>query len=796
MLDVMNFSQYRSQRSFRAGAVLFFVAMISISFAAMQAPTRLVAQVRVSAWQTYSSMLNIRATASDRNGTVWAGTSGGVFSYNPSTNAVQEYRNVNALLGLDITALAIHPTTGDIYAGGFNGVINIFDGKNWRNITDVLSANTPRKQINSFLFIDNLVFIGGEFGLIVFDPARNVITETVQRFGALQPNLPVKQLLLAQNRIWAATDGGVVSAQLGSRSYVSPALWTIHPLVANNTPLTQQAVSQIAVLGTSVYAVQDKSLWQMRQNRFDTTLVTAFEPIVSMQAFQNQLYYASQSRVWRLRQEEQLMVADPRFINGLNVVQVQGMERLSVNTTQSFGFLTPSVGGMTMPPATPVNFISLNSPLANRFRSLTVDKQGGLWCVSGAGFPAQIPNDGGATGISLFENEKWSVFNVANYPQMRANTYYQIDAQPDGSVWAANFGRAGVLQIERTGSGTGTSANTGFRLTSFTTTNSTLSFSSGEFIVTGQVRTDERGVLSMPNFLADSLVIQRDAQGRFYKRSSPILREKQYIFQAIDRANTRWFATWRGTQILAYNDNNTLSNPNDDIWYYLPSGLIEEGQSCIVADKQDFVWIGTPKNLYAIINPGVVLNTTSPVRISLETNRALADQSINAIAVDALNYKWIGTNNGVWVLDEVGGKVLAQFTTQNSPLTSNSVFAIAIDDNSGKVYFGTDNGLSVAQTLSVKPNADFSALRCFPQPFVPQQDNELVIDGLAENSEVKISTIDGILVRSFAKSNSRTVVWDGFDNFGRAVQSGVFVISAYSEANGTNAVVKAMVIQK
>lgn len=753
-------------------------------FNALSVP-KLHTQVRVSEWQTYSSMLNVRATASDKAGMVWAGTSGGVFAFNPSSNAVQEYRNVNALLGLDITAIGISPASGEIFAGGFNGVINIYDGKNWRNITDILSAATARKQINSFAFVNEVVFVGGEFGLVVFDPKRNVFNETIQRFSTLQPNTPVKQILVAQNRIWAATDGGVVSAPLGLTTYVNPASWTLHSLFSGNQALQQQPITSIAELNGTVYAAQDKNLWQMRQNRFDTTLATVFEPIRSLTAFQNRLYYASQSRVWQLRQEEVLMTEDPRFINGLTVVQTQGTERLSVNTSQSFGFLTSAQGSPSQ-----TTFIPLNSPLANRFRSLTVDTQGALWCVSGAGVPAQIPNDGGSTGISMFAGDRWTTFNVATYPQMRTNAYYQLDAQPNGSVWASSWGR-GVLVIERDG------AN--FRLSNFNHTNSTISVSAGtDFVVTGQARTDTRGVTAMPNFLATSPVVQRDAQGKFYPpHTSPIIRERQYVFQTIDRSNTKWFGTWRGTQILAFNDNGTLENATDDIWFYIPSDQITEGQSCLVADKQDYIWVGTPKNLYTILNPSVIVNRsdTAP-RLTIDKNRLLADQTINAIAVDALNYKWIGTNNGVWVLDEQGGRVLAQFTTQNSPIASNSVLAIAIDDNTGKVYFGTDNGLSVAQTLSVKPNTDYAAMRCFPQPFIPQQDNELVIDGLAENSQVKISTVDGVLVRSFAKSNSRTVVWDGLDEFGRAVQSGVFIVSAYSDATGSSGVIKAMVIQK
>jgi hypothetical protein len=200
--------------------------------------------------------------------------------------------------------------------------------------------------------------------------------------------------------------------------------------------------------------------------------------------------------------------------------------------------------------------------------------------------------------------------------------------------------------------------------------------------------------------------------------------------------------------------------------------------------------------MYTIINPGAILPQPPTQKLIVDRPSKLIDQTYNAVAVDALNYKWFGTNNGVIVYDSIRDSILARFNTDNSQLASNVVLSIAIDNNSGKIYFGTDNGLSVATTLSIRPNTDFAAMRCYPQPFIPTQDNELVIDGLAEGTQVKISTVDGLLVRTFATTNSRTVVWDGLDEQRRLVQSGVYLIAAYSDTIGANAVIKAMVIQR
>jgi hypothetical protein len=763
------------------------VVVVILYISGTMMPSYALAQVRVSDWQTYSSLLNVRMTATDRTGTVWAATSGGVFAYNFANRTTREFRNINALFGLDITALAVNSADSSIYAGSFGGVVNIYDGKNWRAVTDIFTSNAARKQINGFIFRDSLVFVAGGFGLTVFNAQRGIFTETVQRFSTLQPGLAVQQMLVAQGRLWLATEGGVASATLGLRSYANPAVWTLHPIP---TQTASTPVVSIAEAGGRMYAALGKEVWKLTAtNRFDSLAATFDDAVqslgvqslgVQLNVQQSQLLVATLTQVRTLAKVVILEVAAPQVVNRFTNIDSASVQRLVLNTTQGFGFMN---GRAT-------SFVQLNSPADNRFRSVAVDRSGGVWCLSGSSNSSAIPNDGIATGISYLRDSVWRVFNTANTPQMPNNNYFQIDALPNGEVWAANYGR-GMLRIL---------PDSAFRLTVFNQTNSLLKPVDGDrFIVGGQAQEDTRGAVWMPNLLSSSPVVVRNPQGvfsSFGNANDPGFLGSQHLFLTIDRSGTKWLGTWRGSGVIAFNDGGTLDRTTDDTWYAVSSSEIAEGQSTIVADNEDRVWVGTQKNLYVIVNPGVILNRSGGQSLIVDANRLLMGQSINDIAVDALNYKWIGTNNGVWVLDGDGGRVLAQFTTNNSPLVSNSVLSVAIDNNTGKIYFGTDNGLSVAQTLSVKPNATFSALRCYPQPFIPTEDDELVIDGLAEGSQVKIATIDGLLVRTFATTNSRTVVWDGLDNGGRKVQSGVYLISAYSDVAGTNAVIKAAVIQR
>ena len=125
---------------------------------------------------------------------------------------------------------------------------------------------------------------------------------------------------------------------------------------------------------------------------------------------------------------------------------------------------------------------------------------------------------------------------------------------------------------------------------------------------------------------------------------------------------------------------------------------------------------------------------------------------------------------------------------------SNTVLSLALDDRTGKVFFGTDNGLSEAMSLSVLP-LDAYAIRCFPQPYYNNSDKELVIEGLTQDSELKILTTNGELVRTIVTS-SRKAVWDGQDDKGNPVSTGIYIISASSHTAGANSVGKIAVIRK
>jgi ligand-binding sensor domain-containing protein len=72
----------------------------------------------------------------------------------------------------------------------------------------------------------------------------------------------------------------------------------------------------------------------------------------------------------------------------------------------------------------------------------------------------------------------------------------------------------------------------------------------------------------------------------------------------------------------------------------------------------------------------------------------LATEAITSIEIDGGNRKWIGTqSSGVFLFSPDGVQEILHFTTDNSPLLTNNIIDIAINQETGEVFFITESGI-------------------------------------------------------------------------------------------------------
>lgn len=268
-------------------------------------------------------------------------------------------------------------------------------------------------------------------------------------------------------------------------------------------------------------------------------------------------------------------------------------------------------------------------------------------------------------------------------------------------------------------------------------------------------------------------------------------------------------ATYQGGY-LVINHNNTLLDFSDDTFCDHQRVVDQTGSSsenstvlCAVEDKNGAFWIGSVLGVLVMDNPADAMNPNYALSRPLVARNdgtnygdyLLATDKIYSIAVDHANRKWIGTaDSGLYLVSEDGSEILEHFTTDNSPLPTNAVYAVSVDPLSSAVYVGTDNGLYVYHSTTSPAADDYSDIHVYPNPVRPDYTGWITVTGLMDNSLVKIADAAGNVVYT-TRSEGGAMVWDGCNTAGERVRTGVYFIMASQNENGNSgAVAKITVI--
>ena len=276
----------------------------------------------------------------------------------------------------------------------------------------------------------------------------------------------------------------------------------------------------------------------------------------------------------------------------------------------------------------------------------------------------------------------------------------------------------------------------------------------------------------------------------------------------IDSRGNFWFTNNSWTRKAFYRYNAT----NDEVTEYTELTNQDGTQlstiyniSCVVEDKSHNFWVGTNVGPFRLkqddaYNP-VVPTIVEQVKVPRNdgTNLAdylLADVDIRCIAVDGGNRKWFGTNGlGVYLISSDGLSEIHHFTTENSNLLSNIINSIAINDRTGEVFFGTDEGLCSYMSDATATNDEMTKdnVYAYPNPVRPDYNGLITVTGLSYNADVKIVTTNGVLVAE-GKSNGGTFTWNGTDLKGQRVASGIYMVQTATQTGESGTVCKIAIV--
>lgn len=740
-------------------------------------------------WSGYFSYTSVKSI-SQGNDRIFAAAENAIFTYDLSTQELSTISSINGLSGEVISTIYYSEAFGLLIIGYKNGLIEVvIDGdEDILTVVDILDKQTippDRKRINQFNEYNGDLYISAGFGISVFNLATLEFGDSYF-IGNLGTQIEITQTAVREPYIYAtSSEGGVFRAEVANDDLIDFEAWT--NLVGGN-------FKGIQTLNTEVYALKGNN---------EVYLVPESGPFIIQNSYsENVVDFVASDAVLTISTVNKMYAYSEGFIQLGTIGSITGFEYelqsgLAYNDyfymgTTEIGMLIAPFSGNLAEQILPDGPI-LNEPFA-------IDASPGqLWVGFGDVDVNFNPFPLSRRGISNLRDETWT--NIP-YEELEAavgaevTDIVRVIINPDDSdeVYMSSY-QKGLLKID------------GLTPTIlFNENNSPLTvppnLPDAEIRIYGS-DFDQQGNLWFVQSRINEGLIRRSTSGGFERIdiSSIIDAENEIALSelAVSREGYVFFgATENG--LVGYNPTNESFNR---IGEGIGNGNLSSNNiRALEFDNQNRLWIGSLKGLRVLYSVGSFFedgsNTEAQAIIILDGDvpqELLFEQSITDIEVDGSNNKWIATaTSGVFYLSSNGQETLLRFTKNNSPLPSNNIQDIAIDEVSGVVYFATKNGLVAYNGTSTAPRDNLADVYAYPNPVRPGFTGNVTIDGLTARANVKITDLEGNLVFENT-SEGGSIVWDT-TAFGRyRVASGVYLVLVTTKDGLETKITKIMIIR-
>lgn len=440
-------------------------------------------------------------------------------------------------------------------------------------------------------------------------------------------------------------------------------------------------------------------------------------------------------------------------------------------------------------------------PASNHFYRLYMHG-GKLYSV--AGFWAQENNAGYPGEVHVWNGQNWSEFEQPT-SQMIGHDYIDLlcmdfDPKKEGHVMVGAKG--GVYEFQD-----------GKFIKHYGRQNSVLEsgVNSDNYTIVSTLKYTDNGDLWVLNSMVDNPIWKIEhGSGNWVnyphpEMSTPAKYNLVSLLQSRNNKNIMWFANnyYMENRLYAYDF------VNDKLVGHGPNFTNEDGTVitpvmvyALAEDLDGNVWIASSNGPFYISSADAIAGNDAFIQHKVPRNDGtnladylLSDVKTRCIAVDGANRKWMGTENGVFLISSDCNTLLQHFTTENSPLPSNTVYDICIDNNSNIVYFATERGLCSYASDATQPSEEMTKdnVYAYPNPVTPEYTGKITIVGLSFNADVKIVTSNGVLVNQ-GRSTGGSYQWDGRDLKGKRVASGVYMVQAATETGDKGVVCRIAVV--
>lgn len=631
------------------------------------------------------------------------------------------------------------------------------------------------KNINNIAFSGRYAYLSTDIGILEIQLDRKEIGNNYV-IGNNGLNTPVYDLSFSDSLLFAATGQGVKQAPRFGANLLDFSNWTL------SAGLPVKAASFTEAFNGNIFAVIQDSLFVRQNGVWQLLRHDAGWKFKSLDATQG-LLSAAQIRD---TVDGEYRVTDRRILqlnSSLNIttLPLSGTDRLLRAIPEQTGdyWVADSARGLQQYRNNLQEWESIIPDGPRNCNPFRIETNGQDI------YTANVPfnNNGSLTynpdGISRFTNGKWTQFtrdNTATFSSfpglIHANSVRHDAAR--NITYIGSFGGLGIID-ENTGN-----------ISFFNHQNSPLLLSLDDpgfgNAKIAAMCLDSRGNLWMNNFQTNRSLAVRSPEGNWYNMVIPKL-TGIYNQLTTDDFGQVWAAASEG--VVVADPGEDLTDPSDDRWKLLTTangngGLPNNRCQSIVKDKNGDIWVGTNEGIAVFYCPGSVFSSNGCDADLIKVERdgfvdfLFKTERVRALAVDGANRKWVGTENGVWLISADGKEELVQFNTANSPLPSNTIYDIALAEN-GEVFIATAQGLVSYMGDARFGGAEPENVLVFPNPVEPDYSGPIAIRGLVDDAYVKITNASGQLCYQ-GKANGGQMIWDGNDYNGNRAASGVYLV--------------------
>nr|WKN40017.1 hypothetical protein K4G66_15090 [Tunicatimonas sp. TK19036] len=704
--------------------------------------------IPIEAWRTHFSYQDSRliVTTPER---VYVASEHGLFYLTKSDNSLQVLSKSDGLTDIEVTAMYFDEASGNLVLAYQSGVVDLVTEKGVFPLTLIRDEADEPEIIYDIAVQESTVYLATTAGVRVLtidleqeEPLQ--IRESYTRLSETGDPLVIYQIEMLGDSLFLATEEGVLANTLDPA--VNQQDYNTWQRFLIDGGLSSDPVFHLTSWNGNVYAaLNQQGVYRFHEGQWQLTAFTTEGVFSGLQSSSEGVLIIVDGRVFRLEASGSVVSLENEAISAAQDAAQEGATLWVADQQQGLIRLENGQVERFLP----------NGPASDAIQKLRY--LNGKIVALQASTPGQF---------YTFTDGQWQNFTQLPASSRLMDAAYSANTQ---QYYFATFGE-GILQWDGQEEFSSlTQQSSGGNLPN---NQATALAANNEF-------------LWIANYNTPASLQRLDLQNDTWQSVTFSQPQAMYPRQlTVDFRNQVWMLV----------GNSDVNQPGTDLFVFSPtteekasfrskvnpSELPGSQISDVALDLDGQLWLAGSEGVGYFPLPELVFEERPlPQRPVFERQFLLLGVNITAVAVDGGNRKWIGTNDGLWLFSDTAEELFYQFTTENSPLISNVIVDVAVNDQSGEVFVATDKGVVSFRSTSTQGSVTHQSVKIFPNPVRQSFDGLVGIEGLVNQATVKITTVSGVLVQEL-QAEGGTATWNVKAYTGETVQPGVYLVFSAS----------------